>query len=152
MTPVRSSSRTRRWQRDTLSRTLSARSVSVIRPSVCKRARISRSMASIQRIIALFGSFGQEVANTFCYHVTIVCDMTTLLAGSLDAAASPLEQLPIERLRARTSMKWRVYPPDVLPLWVAEMDVPLAEPITQAITDAVALGDTGYPSGTAYAE
>src|SRR5215469_12306972 len=151
MTPVRSSSRTRRWQRDTLSRTLSARSVSVIRPSVCKRARISRSMASIHRIIALFGSSGQEVANTFCYHATIMCDMTTLLAGSLDAAASPLEQLPIERLRARTSMKWRVYPPDVLPLWVAEMDVPLAPPVAGALHAAVDAGDTGYPAGAGYA-
>ena len=49
-------------------------------------------------------------------------------------------------------MKWRTYPEDVLPLWVAEMDVPLAEPVAQAIRDAVALGDTGYPAGTAYAE
>lgn len=49
-------------------------------------------------------------------------------------------------------MKWRTYPHDVLPLWVAEMDVPLAEPVAEAITDAVALGDTGYPAGTAYAE
>jgi cystathionine beta-lyase len=49
-------------------------------------------------------------------------------------------------------MKWRTYPEDVLPLWVAEMDVPLAEPIVRAVTDALALGDTGYPAGTAYAE
>lgn len=49
-------------------------------------------------------------------------------------------------------MKWRTYPDDVLPLWVAEMDVPLAEPIVRAVTDALALGDTGYPAGTGYAE
>ncbi len=49
-------------------------------------------------------------------------------------------------------MKWRTYPDDVLPLWVAEMDVPLAEPVARAILDAVALGDTGYPAGTEYAE
>lgn len=49
-------------------------------------------------------------------------------------------------------MKWRYYPEDVLPVWVAEMDVPLAEPVARAITDAVAIGDTGYPNGTAYAE
>lgn len=49
-------------------------------------------------------------------------------------------------------MKWRYYPEDVLPVWVAEMDVMLAPPVARAITDAVALGDTGYPSGTAYAE
>ncbi|RBM23333.1 cystathionine beta-lyase [Streptomyces sp. PT12] len=48
-------------------------------------------------------------------------------------------------------MKWRAYPPDVLPLWVAEMDVPLAEPVARALTGAVARGDTGYAYGDAYA-
>ncbi|MFH8484900.1 MalY/PatB family protein [Streptomyces longisporoflavus] len=66
--------------------------------------------------------------------------------------ANPLRRLSLEQLRRRTSMKWRTYPPDVLPLWVAEMDIPLARPIADALTDAVALGDTGYPAGTAYAE
>lgn len=49
-------------------------------------------------------------------------------------------------------MKWRTYPDDVLPLWVAEMDVPLAEPVVRAVGDALALGDTGYAAGTGYAE
>lgn len=65
---------------------------------------------------------------------------------------NPLRALSLESLRCRTSMKWRTYPADVLPLWVAEMDVPLAEPVVRAVTDALALGDTGYPAGTAYAE
>ncbi|MGW0336220.1 MalY/PatB family protein [Streptomyces sp. NPDC003011] len=65
---------------------------------------------------------------------------------------NPLRALTLDRLRRRTSMKWRTYPEDVLPLWVAEMDVPLAEPVVRAVTDALALGDTGYPAGTAYAE
>ncbi|WP_328436539.1 pyridoxal phosphate-dependent aminotransferase [Streptomyces sp. NBC_00444] len=65
---------------------------------------------------------------------------------------NPLQALTLDRLRRRTSMKWRTYPDDVLPLWVAEMDVPLAEPVVRAITDALTLGDTGYPAGTAYAE
>ncbi|MES4908643.1 MULTISPECIES: aminotransferase class I/II-fold pyridoxal phosphate-dependent enzyme [unclassified Streptomyces] len=66
--------------------------------------------------------------------------------------ANPLCQLSWEELRRRTSLKWRTYAEDVLPLWVAEMDVPLAEPVAQAIQDAVALGDTGYPTGNGYAE
>ncbi|GIH14445.1 MalY/PatB family protein [Rugosimonospora africana] len=65
---------------------------------------------------------------------------------------NPLRVLSLPDLRRRTSMKWRRFPPDVLPLWVAEMDVPLAEPVARALTDAVALGDTGYPAGTVYAE
>ncbi|MFC8513728.1 MalY/PatB family protein [Streptomyces sp. NPDC057257] len=65
---------------------------------------------------------------------------------------NPLRILSLDHLRSRTSMKWRTYPADVLPLWVAEMDVPLAEPVVRAVTDALARGDTGYPAGTAYAE
>ncbi|MCD9874598.1 MalY/PatB family protein [Streptomyces guryensis] len=65
---------------------------------------------------------------------------------------NPLHALSLESLRCRTSMKWRTYPADVLPLWVAEMDVPLAGPVVRAVTEALALGDTGYPAGTAYAE
>ncbi|MFI6735445.1 MalY/PatB family protein [Nonomuraea sp. NPDC050451] len=66
--------------------------------------------------------------------------------------ADPLVRLSLEQLRERTSMKWRVHPADVLPLWVAEMDVPLAPPIAEALHRAIDLGDTGYPYGTAYAE
>ncbi|MEU0275191.1 aminotransferase class I/II-fold pyridoxal phosphate-dependent enzyme [Streptomyces sp. NPDC006307] len=65
---------------------------------------------------------------------------------------NPLTRLTLDQLRRRTSAKWRAYPEDVLPLWVAEMDVPLAEPVARALHDAVALGDTGYASGTGYAE
>ncbi|MFF4394140.1 MalY/PatB family protein [Streptomyces sp. NPDC001480] len=64
----------------------------------------------------------------------------------------PLRVLTLDRLRCRTSMKWRTYPEDVLPMWVAEMDVPLAPAVVRAVTDALELGDTGYPAGTAYAE
>ncbi|MFF4621216.1 MalY/PatB family protein [Nonomuraea jabiensis] len=61
-------------------------------------------------------------------------------------------RLSLAQLRERTSMKWRAHPDDVLPLWVAEMDVPLARPVAEALHRAIDLGDTGYPYGTAYAE
>jgi cystathionine beta-lyase len=64
----------------------------------------------------------------------------------------PLQQLTIDQLRQRTSVKWREHPDDVLPLWVAEMDVPLAEPIARALHLAIDRGDTGYPCGDEYAE
>jgi cystathionine beta-lyase len=64
----------------------------------------------------------------------------------------PLRELTLDQLRRRTSIKWREYGPDVLPLWVAEMDVMVAEPIARAMTDAVSSGDVGYPYGSAYAE
>jgi cystathionine beta-lyase len=65
---------------------------------------------------------------------------------------NPLQALTLDQLRRRTSMKWRTHPADVLPLWVAEMDVPLAGSVVRAVTEAMELGDTGYPVGTAYAE
>ncbi|SCL23268.1 cystathione beta-lyase [Micromonospora rhizosphaerae] len=68
------------------------------------------------------------------------------------AAQNPLTLLTLDELRQRTSVKWRMHPPDVLPLWVAELDVPLAPPVADALRRAVDLGDTGYAYGTAYAE
>jgi cystathionine beta-lyase len=62
-----------------------------------------------------------------------------------------LSALTIDELRARRSTKWRHFGPDVLPLWVAEMDVPLAEPIAAALREAVDAGDTGYPELDDYA-
>ena len=56
----------------------------------------------------------------------------------------PVTALPLERLRERTSEKWREYPADVLPLFVAETDFPLAPEIARALERAVRDGDTGY--------
>ncbi len=50
----------------------------------------------------------------------------------------------LEQLRKRTSLKWRAYPDDVLPAFVAEMDFDIAEAIAAAIRAAVAIGDCGY--------
>jgi cysteine-S-conjugate beta-lyase len=50
----------------------------------------------------------------------------------------------LPELRQRKSFKWATYPPDVLPAFVAEMDFTLAEPITRAVTAALAIGDSGY--------
>jgi cystathionine beta-lyase len=60
------------------------------------------------------------------------------------SVTTPLQALPIETLRERTSVKWRHYPADVLPLFVAETDFPLAPAVAQALGRAVELGDTGY--------
>ncbi|HEX3813333.1 MAG TPA: aminotransferase class I/II-fold pyridoxal phosphate-dependent enzyme [Mycobacteriales bacterium] len=50
----------------------------------------------------------------------------------------------LAELRSRRSAKWRTYPPDVLPVWVAETDVRLADPIRQALHAAIDRDDTGY--------
>ncbi|HEY0131689.1 MAG TPA: aminotransferase class I/II-fold pyridoxal phosphate-dependent enzyme [Allosphingosinicella sp.] len=67
-----------------------------------------------------------------------------------------LTDLSLERLRRRRSAKWRQYPDDVLPAWVAEMDFPLAPPVKQALREAIEVDDLGYPDpqdlGAAFAE
>jgi cystathionine beta-lyase len=59
-------------------------------------------------------------------------------------SVSPLQALPLDELRQRSSTKWRKYPEDILPFFVAEMDYALAPAITRVLTRAVELGDTGY--------
>lgn len=58
--------------------------------------------------------------------------------------AASLADLEPERLRARRSVKWTTYGDDVLPSWVAEMDFPLAEPVSDALRAAVERDDAGY--------
>jgi cysteine-S-conjugate beta-lyase len=62
----------------------------------------------------------------------------------------------LANLRRRTSYKWRTYPSDVLPAFVAEMDYDPAVQIKDAISAALAAGDLGYPHkgelGDAFAE
>lgn len=65
---------------------------------------------------------------------------------------TPLDALRLDELRRRTSVKWRVFPPDVLPLFVAEMDTPVAPVVADALQHAVASGDLGYNWGTTYGE
>jgi cystathionine beta-lyase len=55
---------------------------------------------------------------------------------------------PLEKLRMRTSMKWRAFPDDVLPLFVAETDYPLAPPIADVLAAAIRNSDTGYAPPT----
>ncbi|MET0296018.1 MAG: aminotransferase class I/II-fold pyridoxal phosphate-dependent enzyme [Microbacterium sp.] len=59
-------------------------------------------------------------------------------------SATPLQALPLELLRQRSSTKWRKYGDDVLPFFVAETDYPLAPAISAALARAVEIGDTGY--------
>ncbi|WP_110207388.1 MalY/PatB family protein [Nocardioides daejeonensis] len=51
----------------------------------------------------------------------------------------------LAHLRAtRSSVKWRLFEPDVLPVWVAEMDAQPCAPVVEAVTRAISNGDTGY--------
>lgn len=50
----------------------------------------------------------------------------------------------LAELHTHRSEKWRGFPHDVLPLPVAEMDFPVAEPIKALLTEMVAHSDLGY--------
>jgi len=47
-------------------------------------------------------------------------------------------------LQTHRSEKWRGFTHDILPLPVAEMDFPVADPIRQVLTEMVAVSDLGY--------
>ncbi|WP_051899110.1 MalY/PatB family protein [Sciscionella sediminilitoris] len=51
----------------------------------------------------------------------------------------------VARSRERRTKRWSVYGPEVLDLTVAEMDLPIAEPIMAALRDALQRQTVGYP-------
>lgn len=63
-----------------------------------------------------------------------------------------LHALTPEQLRARRTVKWTHFPPDVLPMWVAEMDFPVAGPVRDAVEAAVRAESFGYPAPAVAAE
>jgi cysteine-S-conjugate beta-lyase len=56
----------------------------------------------------------------------------------------------IAALRETISLKWGKHDPDVLPLWVADMDFPVASPIAAALESYVNKGFYGYPLHSYY--
>jgi len=63
------------------------------------------------------------------------------------------DDLDLERLRERHSVKWRTFPPDVLPAFVAEMDFPVAPPVAEAVSASLVRGgDFGYALDLVVAE
>lgn len=61
------------------------------------------------------------------------------------AAEFNFENLDLRWLRRKEGVKWRRAEQDVLPAWMADMDFPVAQPISEAISAAVLRGDLGYP-------
>jgi cystathionine beta-lyase len=55
------------------------------------------------------------------------------------------DRLSQDQLRARKTIKWNQFGPDVLALWIAEMDFPTAPPVLDAIRACAANEEFGYP-------
>ncbi|MGB3762438.1 MAG: aminotransferase class I/II-fold pyridoxal phosphate-dependent enzyme [Ornithinimicrobium sp.] len=66
-------------------------------------------------------------------------------------SASLLHHPSDDELRGAGALKWSIDPPGVIPAWVAEMDLGLAEPIHRAVRDYADRGIFGYadPKGRA---
>ena len=57
---------------------------------------------------------------------------------------SHLQALDLSELQTHRSEKWRAFPKEILPLPVAEMDFPVAEPIRQTLREMIDHSDLGY--------
>lgn len=57
------------------------------------------------------------------------------------------DDISIGELRKRRSAKWTMFPADVLPAWVAEMDFPLDANVRNALLDSIRHDDCGYANG-----
>ncbi|TFG95999.1 MAG: pyridoxal phosphate-dependent aminotransferase [Myxococcales bacterium] len=73
-------------------------------------------------------------------------------AAAYEAIERALRNPPLDLDAVRPSSrrpsrgeKWANYPEDVLPVWVADMDFPIAEPIRRVLRFAVERSDLGYP-------
>ena len=54
------------------------------------------------------------------------------------------DQVSVSELRNRYAVKWNYYGPDVLPLWVADMDLPVSDEILEALRTRLTTR-IGYP-------
>jgi cystathionine beta-lyase len=67
-------------------------------------------------------------------------------ASRQDHDGEPDFAMTDDELRQTGMMKWCQVPPDVLPAWIAELDVRASSDIVQALHQAVDAGRFGYPS------
>ncbi|MBW0012553.1 MalY/PatB family protein [Mycobacterium sp.] len=58
---------------------------------------------------------------------------------------STFDLLTEEQLRGRDTIKWNLFEPGVLPLWVAEMDFPTAPAVLDGIRACIENEEFGYP-------
>jgi cysteine-S-conjugate beta-lyase len=73
----------------------------------------------------------------------------TILSDPIDRQEEPMQynfDQVIERAES-DCMKWRHYPDDVIPLWVADVDFLSPEPVIRALRERVEHGIFGYPGG-----
>ena len=70
--------------------------------------------------------------------------LTIDLAVNVQRVSSPFDDVDLDRMRRRRTVKWTLPGSDVLAAWVAEMDFRAAPPIRAALLDAVDREEFGY--------
>lgn len=93
-----------------------------------------------------FRAHNGGVSNDDCTPARSIEDLRAAAIGAgTDPAGIPWAELAPDRLRGeRTSLKWTRFDPDVLPMFVAEMDFAVAPEIRRTIVARVEASDTGY--------
>ena len=72
-------------------------------------------------------------------------DTTETVSKDTAPADTSYDALSVEDLRQKDCAKWQKYGADVLPLWVADMDFRVADPIKAAVSAYVGTNNFGYP-------
>ena len=62
---------------------------------------------------------------------------------------NPFNSATVESMLSVPNLKWHTNPPDVIPMWIAAPDFPIAPEIKQALHDAVEAEDVFYNTDTA---
>ncbi|TLM99402.1 MAG: aminotransferase class I/II-fold pyridoxal phosphate-dependent enzyme, partial [Actinobacteria bacterium] len=70
--------------------------------------------------------------------------MGAAVRAALKAGAGMGHGVDLDRLRSLTCAKWTRYPDDVIPAWVADMDLPPAPVVVDAVRALLDRGDLGY--------
>jgi cysteine-S-conjugate beta-lyase len=68
------------------------------------------------------------------------------MAQTTDMSDSVFNLLTEDQLRRRKTIKWNFFEPDVVPLWIAEMDFPTAPAVLDAVRAWIADEEFGYPT------
>ncbi|MHB1475928.1 MAG: aminotransferase class I/II-fold pyridoxal phosphate-dependent enzyme, partial [Dermatophilaceae bacterium] len=71
-------------------------------------------------------------------------DELAAVVGATPMSHTPDLEADLARLRALSGIKWSRYPDDVIAAWVADMDLPTAPPVADALATLVERRDFGY--------
>jgi cystathionine beta-lyase len=116
------------------------------------RDEITQLASGVDALVWTLGELRRDLAGYLARagapELAASVDPAPVLDAVEGAMRNPLPDFDAVRPASRRPSrgeKWTTYPDDVLPLWVADMDFPVAEPIRRVLRFAVDRSDLGYP-------